>query len=641
MTILYVLIAILLISFLVIVHELGHYTAGRLTGLPVHEFGIGFGKRILSAKRNGIIYSLRLIPFGGFVSFAEGDDENAVKAFYRQAVWKRLVMTLSGPFMNFVVAFLIFDAGFLSFDLGLNYSFSRRISYPLFGHLRTTALAKVFQMPLEWHHQNNAGTLVGEVNNGVGKVVQTTEGISRELCPAIIQTLFSLVRLFLFSPLTTPPIFISLVLFIFLTIAENRRRQPLAKARYKNYARDFGLFAESVESIQPVVQYGQTGRVLRKYRALQQEIVQGGLEEARIANRYGWWRNMLLSLAKRGCQGFWFWQFRHNALDAAMIMYLNMLTEQLLASFGGYASLIERIFDGLEPTRSLLQMLDEKPSIADPPDAAPVAVAEQAGFLMHDVRFGYRRGQDVLCNFNMHVEPGEIVGIVGRSGCGKTTIHNLLSRMYEVQQGNILVCGTDVREWPLEQLRGLFSYVSQNGGIFFSGTPLLDVIRFTRPEASFEEVMEAARTACIHDDIMRMPQKYRTRIGQGGLTLSKGQQQRVALAQALLALDADRRILILDEFTSALDSETEEHILANLQPYLAGRTVIIIAHRLSTLRKIADRIVVLDETGIAEEGSHAELMREGGWYARMARLQATDTTQPAPVPDRPVLVKVG
>lgn len=541
------------------------------------------------------------------------------------------------PEWAFVLAFIAFDAGYLSFDQTLNYRFSARISYPLFGHLRKSSLAKVFQMPLEWHHRKSSGVLVGEVNNGVGKVVQTAESLSRELAPAIIQTAFSLVPLLIFSPITTPVVLAALVLFMFLTVAENRRRQPFARGRYRNYAKDFGLFAESVESIQPVVQYGQAGRVLGQYGKLQDRIVEQGLEEARLANRYGWWRNMVLSAAKRACQGFWFWQYRRNALDPAMVMYLNMLTEQLLASFGGFASLLERIYEGLEPTRVLMRMLEERPSIQDAPDARAPEPGGTVGIRMRGVRFGYKRGQDVLRNFNLNIEAGQVLGIVGRSGCGKTTIHNLLSRMYEVQGGSITIAGRDIREWPLEELRGLFSYVSQNGGIFFSGSAVADVIRFTRPGASLAEVVDAARMACIHDDILRMPQKYRTRIGQGGLTLSKGQQQRVALAQAILALNDERRILVLDEFTSALDSGTEEHVLANLYPHLIGRTVIIIAHRLSTIRKIADRIVVLDKDGIVEQGTHEELIEDDGWYAEMARLQATGTRDA----DSPTLVELG
>ena len=194
--------------------------------------------------------------------------------------------------------------------------------------------------------------------------------------------------------------------------------------------------------------------------------------------------------------------------------------------------------------------------------------------------------------------------------------------MFEAQHGRILVSGTDIRAWPLEQLRGVFSSVSQNGGVFFSHASIADAIRFARPEATFREVVQVAKCACIHDDIVRMPKKYQTRIGQRGVTLSKGQQQRIALAQALLAFNDQRKALILDEFTSALDSETEDRILSNLTPWLDGKTVIIIAHRLSTLRKIADRIVVLDQTGIVEDGEHAELISRNGWYAEMAKLQA-------------------
>jgi ABC-type multidrug transport system fused ATPase/permease subunit len=167
----------------------------------------------------------------------------------------------------------------------------------------------------------------------------------------------------------------------------------------------------------------------------------------------------------------------------------------------------------------------------------------------------------------------------------------------------------------------MFAQVGQSGGVFFSETTLLDTIRFARPDASAEEAMDAARCACIHDEIMRMPEQYQTRMRQAGANLSRGQQQRIALAQALLALDDSRKILILDEFTSALDSGTEAAVLRNLMPRLAGRTVIIIAHRLSTLRDIAGRIVVLEDGEVAAEGSHRELLRQGGWYAEMARLQ--------------------
>ena len=163
-----------------------------------------------------------------------------------------------------------------------------------------------------------------------------------------------------------------------------------------------------------------------------------------------------------------------------------------------------------------------------------------------------------------------------------------------VEQGTIEICGADIRRWPLAQLRGLFSYVTQDGGVFFSEMTIADTIRFARPEAGMREVIEAAECACIHDDILQMPLKYKTRLGERGLTLSKGQQQRIAMAQALIALNEDKKVLILDEFTSALDSETERAPARELKPHLAGKTVIIIAHRLSTIKNIADEIVVVE-----------------------------------------------
>ena len=456
--------------------------------------------------------------------------------------------------------------------------------------------------------------------------MQTAEGLSRELIPALIQTAFSLVPLLLFSPATTPLLLIALCVFLWLTLWENRQRRPFAKRRFNLYARDFEQFSESVQAIQAIVQYGQETQMLRKYRRLQQRIVEAGLAEARIGKRYGFRRNLAISLAKRASQGVWIWQYRKNALDGAMILYLNMLAEQLLASFFGYASLIERIYDGIEPARVLVKLLGEQPAIADRGNQ-PVEAPERLRILMSNVRFAYpQRKTPVLSGLNLEIAPGTVLGIVGRSGAGKTTIQNLLTRMFDVQGGGIEIAGCDVRHWPLDQLRGLFAHVSQNGGAFFTGMTVAQAIRFTRPDARLRDVVRAAKAACIHEEICRMPAKYRTRLGQGAASLSKGQQQRMALAQALLALDDERRILVLDEFTSALDSETEARILANLEEWLAGRTAIIIAHRISTVRRLADEIIVLDRTGITEHGTHEELLARGGWYAEMALSQSSLTT---------------
>src|SRR5689334_17003552 len=178
----------------------------------------------------------------------------------------------SVPEWIFVAAFVLFDATYLGFDLGLNYYFSSRISYPLFGKLRIGALDKVLRMPMEWHQRQSSGELVGRVNNGVGKVVQTAEGLSRELVPALIQTGFSLIPLIWFCKASMPALVSALFIFMWITVLENRERKPYAKARYRNYSKDSGQFTEAVQAIQAVVQYGQEAQVLRKYRRIQNNI---------------------------------------------------------------------------------------------------------------------------------------------------------------------------------------------------------------------------------------------------------------------------------------------------------------------------------------------------------------------------------
>jgi ABC-type multidrug transport system fused ATPase/permease subunit len=305
-----------------------------------------------------------------------------------------------------------------------------------------------------------------------------------------------------------------------------------------------------------------------------------------------------------------------------MVFYLNMLTEELLGSFRGYAGLLERIYEDMEPARMLIELLTARPAIEEAADARPVSVPERVGIHLVDVQFSYARGKQVVRGFNLAIEEGKILGIVGRSGSGKTTLHHLLSRIFDIDRGELLVAGTDVRQWPLQQLRGVFSTVTQGGGVFFSGVTVLDTIRFARPEATMEEAEEVARVACIHEDILRLPSGYMTAVLQGGSNLSKGQQQRISLAQALLALGDDRKVVVLDEFTSQLDAETENRLLRNLRPWLDGRTVIIIAHRLSTVRDFADRIIVVQDGAIAEEGSHDQLLEQNGWYAEMVRFQS-------------------
>ena len=232
-----------------------------------------------------------------------------------------------------------------------------------------------------------------------------------------------------------------------------------------------------------------------------------------------------------------------------------------------------------------------------------------------NVTFGYKSYEPILEHLQLTVTPGEMIGLVGSSGAGKSTLINLLMRLYDVDDGQICLDGIDLRDISPESLHRQIGVVLQET-FLFSGT-IFDNIRFAKPEATREEVIQAAKLANAHDFISRCPDGYDTYVGEHGYNLSGGERQRVAIARAILH---NPRLLILDEATSALDTETEYQIQEALGRLTKGRTTFAIAHRLSTLRS-ADRIVVIDKHHIAEVGSHTELMRKKGIYYGLVMAQ--------------------
>jgi len=248
----------------------------------------------------------------------------------------------------------------------------------------------------------------------------------------------------------------------------------------------------------------------------------------------------------------------------------------------------------------------------DAPGAKPLTDV-QGEIEFRDVTFTYDVRKDaVLEHVNLHIRPGEMLALVGPSGGGKSTLCQLIPRFYEATAGSITLDGKDIRDVKLADLRASIGIVQQDV-FLFAGT-ILDNIRYGRPGASMEEVVEAAKLAEIHEDIMKMPDGYNTIVGERGIMLSGGQKQRVSIARIFLK---NPRILILDEATSALDTATERKIQAAFDRLAKGRTTLVIAHRLSTI-KGADEIIVIGDHGILERGTHQQLVDMGGIYAELA-----------------------
>ena len=322
--------------------------------------------------------------------------------------------------------------------------------------------------------------------------------------------------------------------------------------------------------------------------------------------------NMRLTQMVVMVAGTWF--VLHGQLSAGGFVGFLLLVGVFFRPVEKITAVLETYPKGVAGFRRYTEFLDTTPDIADVPGA--VAVQSLRGDIRFEgVTFGYALGRPVLRGVDLHIAAGETVAFVGPSGAGKTTLCSLLPRFYEPEAGRILVDGADIRGMTLQSLRGQIGIVQQD--VFLFGGTVAENILYGRLDASDADMQDAARRARLHDTIMAMPLGYDTVIGERGVKLSGGQKQRLAIARMFLKNPA---ILILDEATSALDSETERAIQAALTELSEGRTTLVIAHRLATVRD-ADRIVVVDEHGVAEQGRHWELMAQHGTYRRLHEAQ--------------------
>ncbi len=479
--------------------------------------------------------------------------------------------------------------------------------------LRALLFEKIESLSMSSIQQKSTGDLMGRINNDVSVV----QNFMTSLLPTYVAQAFSFILALILLLWLNP--FMCLFVFIPLPFALFFISKFWSIMRRRNIhgwilGHRTGIYLQdNLNGIRVVKAFGKEEKAIEDFKEYSE--AQAAKEE---------------SNAKLFDTVFPFVGFVVHIGSYLILLYGNMLlfgghmSVGDLSQFTSYSGIIyepimqitsipRNISAFITSFSKILEILEEEPDVAD--IDLPIDIRIKGDISIKNVTFGYDSYNPVLENINLEVKKGEFVGIVGHSGCGKTTLINLIMRLYDVTEGSIEIDDVNIRDISQNALRSQIGVVLQETHLF-SGS-IRDNIRYSKPLASNEEVIEAARTANAHDFIMKLPQGYNTIVGEKGLSLSGGERQRIAIARAVIH---NPKILILDEATAALDTETEKLIQDALNSLSVGRTTFAIAHRLSTLRN-ADKLLVLNRGKVVEFGTHAELLEKKGFYYKLVMAQ--------------------
>ena len=475
---------------------------------------------------------------------------------------------------------------------------------------------KLLSLSLGYHEKENTGAKIIKIERGSDKITKFVENICWEMLPTTIQLLVTIPALFWADWRIGLSFLIFAPAFIYVTYWSNKKMVPVRREIFRDYETASGKMGQAIININAVQSFVQEENELSGFDKIKSYIRDNENKQWSWIMKIGLGRNLIVDIGRGSVLLLGVYFVSQNIISVGSLIFAFTLSEKAYASLYRLTRFYDRMEEGREGINRLLALFKFESEIKEQANAYnPKEIKGEIEF--KNVSFAYSNNlHAAIKNLNLKIESGKVTALVGPSGGGKTTLARLIYRHYDPQAGQVLLDGRNLQEYKLHGFRRFLGIVPQEVEIF--DLSIRDNIAYARPGASFSEIETAAKIANAEEFILQLNEKYDTMTGERGIKLSGGQRQRIGIARAILASPS---VLIFDEATSNLDSQSEKLIKDAMDKISRDRTVIIIAHRLSTIKK-ADKIIVLENGQVVESGTHQELSKvQGGLYAKLLRLQ--------------------